>query len=326
VRESSRKPGARKLNEMEEEYCLTDALEPTRTAESPGGPGGLQGVDEFRSRLVCAGISGVRVTGSKICCVAVFIVVACFCAPSFGQQTKSANSQVGHDFWGFKEGAPADVHALAQTRDGFLWLGGPAGLFRFDGIQFDLFHSPFGDQLLSTYIFTLFAPPSGGLWIGYTFGGFSFLNDGKVTNYGGETASATGTVRNFAQGKDGMVWAATTTGLWRFDHSHWQHIGPETGLPSGPIVVVQFDREGTLWALTYTVDPSIGTRLAYLRMGSRQFHMTRSNLFFTGFTLDAEPHVVTSPKNKDLFDDTGINADDRPPAYPLFRRASNPNH
>jgi len=260
---------------------------------------------------------------SKLKFVLLCTILAVLCPSLFGQAPSAAALQVGHDFWGFKEGAPGDVHALAQTRDGFLWLGGPAGLFRFDGIQFDMFHSPFGDQLLSTYIFTLFAPPSGGLWIGYAFGGFSFLNDGKVTNYGGETASATGNVRNFAQGKDGVVWAATTTGLWRFDRSHWQHIGPETGLPSGPIVVVQFDREGTLWALTYTVDPSIGTQLAYLRRGSRQFHMTRSNLFFTGFTLDVEQHVMTSPKNKDLFVDTGINADDRPPAYPLFRRACN---
>src|ERR1700683_5287952 len=99
---------------MEEEYCLTDALEPTRTVESCGGPDGLPGVGEFRNRPVCAGISGVRVTGSRICLIAVGMVVACLWAPSFGQQIKPANLQVGHDFWGFKEGAPGDVHALAQ--------------------------------------------------------------------------------------------------------------------------------------------------------------------------------------------------------------------
>src|SRR5579863_2545360 len=110
---------------MEREYCLRDALEPTRTVESPSGPGGLLGVDGFGNRLVCAGISGVRATGSKNCWIAILMVVACFWAPSFGQTLRPANSQVGHDFWGFKEGAPGDVHALAQTRDGFLWLGGP---------------------------------------------------------------------------------------------------------------------------------------------------------------------------------------------------------
>jgi len=39
--------------------------------------------------------------------------------------------QVGHDSWTFKEGAPANVEALAQTSDGFLWLGTGGGLFRF---------------------------------------------------------------------------------------------------------------------------------------------------------------------------------------------------
>src|SRR2546425_8179071 len=44
---------------------------------------------------------------------------------SLGQTPASVNVQVGHDSWTFKEGAPADVACLAQTNDGFLWLGGP---------------------------------------------------------------------------------------------------------------------------------------------------------------------------------------------------------
>src|SRR5262249_34261335 len=94
------------------------------------------------------------------------------------QTQHSANLAIGHDFWGFKDNAPQGTIALAQTTDGFLWCGAPTGLYRFDGTRFELFHSPFGDQLLSTNIRALFAPPSGGLWIGYTFGGFSFLNNG----------------------------------------------------------------------------------------------------------------------------------------------------
>ena len=90
------------------------------------------------------------------------------------QTEPHTNQQVGHDFWGFKENAPQGTQALAQTSDGILWLGSTTGLYRFDGTRFELFHSPFGDQLLSANVFALFAPPSGGLWIGYTFGGFSF--------------------------------------------------------------------------------------------------------------------------------------------------------
>jgi ligand-binding sensor domain-containing protein len=62
------------------------------------------------------------------------------------------------------------MSSLAQTTDGFLWLGGPSGLFRFDGTRFERFHALSGDQLLSTDVYAVSAVPSGGLWVGYAFG------------------------------------------------------------------------------------------------------------------------------------------------------------
>jgi hypothetical protein len=114
---------------------------------------------------------------------------------------------------------------LAQTNDGFLWLGGQ------NGTRFEPFSSPFGDRLLSTNLLSLFGPPSGGLWIGYALGGFSFLDKGRVTN----SATEIGIVDGFAQDRDGVVWAATTSGLWRFDHSGWQHIGIGWNAPTGRV-------------------------------------------------------------------------------------------
>jgi len=158
------------------------------------------------------------------------------------QTQPSAKLEVGHDIWGFKENAPQGTAAFAQTIDGFLWIATQIGLYRFDGTRFEL--SPFGNQLLSANVSTLFAPSSGGLWIGYTFGGFSFLNGGRITNYS-ETASATGTVRNFAQNANRVLWAATSGGLWKFDASHWQRIGPESNVLAAPIREARFDQAGT---------------------------------------------------------------------------------
>ena len=129
----------------------------------------------------------------------------------------------GSRLLGLQRRSPSRRHLLAQTKDGFLWLGGPNGLFRFDGTRFEPFRSPFGDRLLSPDVYSLFATPSGGLWIGYTFGGFSYLDGGRVTNY----ASETGSVRGFAQDRDGVVWASTTTGLdchsWVRSHPACDH-------------------------------------------------------------------------------------------------------
>src|ERR1700675_4078178 len=83
--------------------------------------------------------------------------------------------RIVHQSWTFKDGAPEGVQALAQTADGYLWLGTQFGLFRFDGRHFEAFQSAFGDQLMSTSVSALMSDPAGGLWVGYLFGGFSFI-------------------------------------------------------------------------------------------------------------------------------------------------------
>src|SRR5258708_30775003 len=243
--------------------------------------------------------------------------LSCFrCPSSLGQTPASVNVKVGHDSWTFKEGAPADVTCLAQTDDGFLWLGGPNGLFRFDGTRFEPFSSPFGDRLLSTDLYSLFAPPSSGLWIGYTFGGFSFLDKGRVTNY----ASGIGSVYGFAQDRDGIVWAGTSTGLWKFDHSGWQNVGVEWNAPAGRVTQVGFDSEGILWALVGRLKPP--KDLIYLIPGTGHFKVAAKNLSVYGFTLNADGAVVTEPEPNSLTADSGDHSDGHPSAYPVLRKDS----
>ena len=244
------------------------------------------------------------------------MIVTCLrCPSSLGQTPASVNVQVGHDSWTFKEGAPADVTCLAQTNDGFLWLGGPNGLFRFDGTRFEPFSSPFGDRLLSTNLYSLFAPPSGGLWIGYTSGGFSFLDKGRVTNY----ASETGTVRYFAQDRDGIVWAGASSGLWRFDHSGWQHIGVEWNAPAGPVAQVGFDSEGILWALVGSWETP--KDLIYLLRGTRHFKTAERNLSVDGFTWEPDRTILTAPVAPRV-SDSGEGSAERLPAYPVTSKNS----
>ena len=46
--------------------------------------------------------------------------------------------QLHHTAWGPSQGAPlGGAAALAQTNDGYLWMAGPSGLYRFDGIAFE---------------------------------------------------------------------------------------------------------------------------------------------------------------------------------------------
>ena len=79
-------------------------------------------------------------------------------------------SELAHRAWGAKEGVPTDVWSLAQTTDGYLWIGSATGLFRFDGVRARPFEPESGSKLPAHHIQSLFASPDGRLWIGWRGG------------------------------------------------------------------------------------------------------------------------------------------------------------
>jgi ligand-binding sensor domain-containing protein len=154
--------------------------------------------------------------------------------------------QLYHTVWTAREGLTGEVHALAQTADGFLWVGTRDGLFRFDGVSFERYR-PEAGALQARDVVALFAVPSGGLWIGYYNGGVTFLNAGRVTNYAEGNGLPIGTVRAFASDLDGNIWVAALGGLARFDGHRWRWIRKEWNFPVlGPSAVAA-DDSGTIW-------------------------------------------------------------------------------
>lgn len=69
--------------------------------------------------------------------------------------------------WGVSDGLPSDtVAAIAQTPDGYLWIGTPNGLARFDGVTFKVFTVETHPGMINNAVHTLFVNKKGVLWIG----------------------------------------------------------------------------------------------------------------------------------------------------------------
>lgn len=69
--------------------------------------------------------------------------------------------------WTTDSGLPQHrITAMAQTTEGYLWLGTWAGVVRFDGVRFTLFNHYKRPELPSDSINALAATPDGTLWIG----------------------------------------------------------------------------------------------------------------------------------------------------------------
>ena len=112
-------------------------------------------------------------------------------------------SQYAHTAWrvqdGIFEGTP---RVLAQTADGYLWIGTMSGLFRFDGVRFVPWAPPAGEKLPSQRINSLLGGTDGSLWIG-TAVGLSRWQNNHLTNYEDQR----GVVTAIVEDTDSTIWA-----------------------------------------------------------------------------------------------------------------------
>ena len=132
-----------------------------------------------------------------------------------------AITQYVQSTWNSEHGLPQNsVHALAQTQNGFLWLGTEEGLARFDGVTFEVFTSHGSNGLASDYVQALAADLDGSLWIG-TDSGLTHWVPGRGTSPAEGTfqrirlsqAPAEDSVTALAIDSSGTLWAGTTQGM-----------------------------------------------------------------------------------------------------------------
>jgi ligand-binding sensor domain-containing protein len=201
----------------------------------------------------------------RVRCWFVWMFLSCLltCFRASALDPNQPLAQLHHTTWTTKDGLNGSVVALAQTVDGYLWVGTTDGLFRFDGISFERY-KPEHNQLPSSAVSTLLALPDGSLWIGYDRGGATHLKDGRATNYSDAEGFPVSTVRRFIQDGDGTIWAAVVGGFVRLEGGRWQTVGEEWNYPAKSAWTMLVDRKGTLWVAT-------GGRIVFLPRGEKRF-------------------------------------------------------
>lgn len=121
-------------------------------------------------------------------------------------------NQYAHTAWTLRSGAFRGYpKSLAQSADGYLWVGTDFGVVRFDGVRFVPWEPPAGTHLPSISIVKLLGTRDGSLWIG-TVKGLARWKDGKLTHYANLAGHY---VTALVEGRDGTVWAAATGGTNR---------------------------------------------------------------------------------------------------------------
>jgi signal transduction histidine kinase/ligand-binding sensor domain-containing protein len=163
-------------------------------------------------------------------------------------------SQYGHRSWRYGDGYFVGIPlSIAQTADGYLWIGTSDGLERFDGVRFVVQSFPKGESLPSRQVWSLVAARDGSLWIG-TEHGLARLAHGKLSNY---PAVGTGRIFSMREGRDGALWVAIVgtahrePSLCTIKGNATRCYGWAQGL-SGLTTAIALDRQRFVWLGTDT--------------------------------------------------------------------------
>ena len=141
-------------------------------------------------------------------------------------------TQYSRKVWTQAEGLPQDtIRAIAQTADGYLWLGTEEGLARFDGYEFTIFDKRDGG-LPSNYVTALAATADGALWIG-TAAGLTEYRDRRFRTYTTRDGlPEDDAIMGLYAGHDRTLWIVAGGWLSHFENGRFTNYAP------GPLTAV----------------------------------------------------------------------------------------
>ncbi len=158
-----------------------------------------------------------------------------------------AMNQFHHRAWTAEDGVPMETWTMAQTPDGLLWMGGPNGLTRFDGVRFERFRPPPPQEFPSGTVAKVLATSGGDLWAAFFPRGLVRIRGDQVWRVPVTEAVATARIRSIAEDADGAIWAGGATELFRFQNDRWERIDASWGVEGRAIDGAVVDGRGTVW-------------------------------------------------------------------------------
>ncbi len=170
----------------------------------------------------------------------------------FALDPKKTINQYGHSVWHRQNGLPANaVNVGFQGRDGYLWLGTSAGLFRFDGVNFKAINTNPANSSSVEAIAALCVAKDSSLWVGTANSGLIRIKNEKVTLFDPAVDSTirlySTQIRVLLESRAGNLWIGTSNGLYKYSEGRFSMIP----LNSNFITALAEDSLGRIWVGTH---------------------------------------------------------------------------
>jgi PAS domain S-box-containing protein len=156
-------------------------------------------------------------------------------------------TQYRHSAWRVQDGAfESAPNVVAQTADGYIWIGTGSGLVKYDGVRFAPWTPPPGKSLANPSVLSLLGSPDGTLWIGSASGLFSLKNEDLLEHLQHR-------INGIIQDRKGRIWVARARntepgGLCQVTGEHPGCIGGDDRMKLPHAASIAEDVHGDLWA------------------------------------------------------------------------------
>lgn len=149
--------------------------------------------------------------------------------------------------WRREQGMPrGPLRALAQSSDGYLWIGSDEGLCRFDGVKFTPVVFPAGQPFGP--VRALFTDSHGSLWIGSASNGLVRYEGGRYSTVASGRSTDEGSITSIAEDEEGQLWVGTEAGVAIYKDGHLESPNLNAAFEGKTVAALSKGMNGTVWA------------------------------------------------------------------------------
>ncbi len=193
------------------------------------------------------------------CCICLLCSAVMLAFPaSAAAEDASADEKIAVDLIDHHEGRSAvlydntnglptsEANAIAETQEGFIWIGSYSGLIRYDGNTFERIDSTNG---LASVV-SLYVDSKNRLWIGTNDSGVAVMDQDYYQRFDKNDGLNSLSIRAIAEDQEGNIYIATTQGIAVIDESMSLHKIDEPQINQEYIRNLKLGSDNVLYGVT----------------------------------------------------------------------------
>ncbi|MBR0162478.1 MAG: SpoIIE family protein phosphatase [Oscillospiraceae bacterium] len=141
----------------------------------------------------------------------------------------------------------SEMNAIAETGDGFIWIGGYSGLIRYDGNTFVRVDSA---TTGITSVVCLHVDRQNRLWIGTNDNGLAMMERGSIQKWGEAEGLRSAKICDIAEDDNGLIYVGTTLGVVTIDQDMQIHESDDERISSVYVEMLRRGSDGLIYGVS----------------------------------------------------------------------------